>query len=255
MVQIKTGRRRGGFVRNVYVENCTADDVGSVFNLTTVYTAQYAKFPDFEIRYTDIHGIHLRNITCNRAKTGIGIHGDVHRPAKDIEISNVRIGEVTDKLSDIENCQRVKIGGLELGEPDSSRRRIVEAEIDKADSIARMSSSYAKAVAFLKRPDLKSLPLGRHEIDGEKVTAEILEVMTTPFSRTGKNVVCDKEHDLMYFIVDGEEEMFEVGECFAFHWVWRPLVFVVPTGMIHSPHHTNKGPKLLRVCVVKIKGT
>ena len=56
----------------------------------------------------------------------------------------------------------------------------------------------------------------------------------------------------MYYIVKGDEEMFEVGENFAFHWVWRPLVFVVPAGMVHSPHHTNKGPTRLRVCVIRM---
>ena len=252
LLKVKTGRRRGGFVRDVFVENCTADDVGTVFNLTTVYTAQYAKFPDFEIRYTDIEGIRLKNITCNRAKKGLSLHGDVHRPARGIEVSDVRIGSVTDSLSDIENCRRVKIAGLECGEPDPMRRWVEEAELDKAESLARISAGHAKAVAFLRRSDLGALPLGRHEIDGNGVVAEISEVVTTPFSATGKQAVRDEENDLMYFIVDGEEEMFEVGESFAFHWVWRPLVLLVPAGTVHSPHHTNKGPKRLRVCVIRI---
>lgn len=253
LLKIKTGRRRGGFVRDVWVENCTADDVGSVFSLTTVYAAQYAKFPDFEIRYTDISGIRLKNISCNRARLGVDLKGEVNHPARGIEIANVRIGEVTEGLSRVENCEEVRIDGLALGAPDRARRWIREAELDKADAIARLSPSYAKAIAFLRRPDLRELPLGRYPIDGEKVVAEILEVTTSRFSPTDKRAVRDQERDLLYFIVDGEEEMMEIGESFAFHWMWRPLVVVIPAGTVHSPHHTNKGPKRLRVCVIGIK--
>ena len=253
LLKIKTGRRRGGFVRDVWVENCTADDVGSVFSLTTVYAAQYAKFPDFEIRYTDISGIRLKNISCNRARLGVDLKGEVSHPARGIEIANVRIGEVTEGLSRVENCEEVRIDGLALGTPDRARRWIREAELDKADAIARLSPSYAKAIAFLRRPDLGELPLGRYPIDGEKVVAEISEVTTSRFSPTDKRAVRDQERDLLYFIVDGEEEMMEIGESFAFHWVWRPLVVVIPAGMVHSPHHTNKGPKRLRVCVIGIR--
>ena len=253
LLKIKTGRRRGGFVRDVWVENCTADDVGSVFSLTTVYAAQYAKFPDFEIRYTDISGIRLKNISCNRARLGVDLKGEVNHPARGIEIANVRIGEVTEGLSHVENCEEVRIDCLALGAPDRARRWIREAELDKADVIARLSPSYAKAIAFLRRPDLRELPLGRYPIDGEKVVAEILEVTTSRFSPTDKRAVRDQERDLLYFIVDGEEEMMEIGESFAFHWMWRPLVVVIPAGTVHSPHHTNKGPKRLRVCVIGIK--
>ena len=35
----------------------------------------------------------------------------------------------------------------------------------------KMHSGFAEAFAFLHRPDLKDLPLGRHEIDGERVFA------------------------------------------------------------------------------------
>lgn len=253
LLKIKTGRRRGGFVRDVWVENCTADDVGSVFSLTTVYAAQYAKFPDFEIRYTDISGIRLKNISCNRARLGVDLKGEVNHPARGIEIANVRIGEVTEGLSRVANCEEVRIDGLALGTPDRARRWIREAELDKADAIARLSPFYAKAIAFLRRPDLRELPLGRYPIDGEKVVAEILEVTTSRFSPTDKRAVRDQERDLLYFIVDGEEEMMEIGESFAFHWMWRPLVVVIPAGTVHSPHHTNKGPKRLRVCVIGIK--
>ena len=253
LLKIKTGRRRGGFVHNVFVEDCTADDVGSVFNLTTVYMAQYSQVPDFEIRYTDIAGIHLKNLSCNRAKTGVSLHGDVHRPARGIEMDNVRIGEATERLVCIENCQDVRMDRLVLSSPDRSRRRIAEIELAKEDSLDCLPPSYAKAIGFLKRRDLASLPVGRHAIDGDDVVAEISDVTTTPFSQTEKHEVLDKDHDILYFIVDGEENMFEVGESFSFRWVGPSVVLVVPAGMVHSPHHTNKGPKRLRVCAIKIR--
>ncbi len=45
--------------------------------------------------------------------------------------------------------------------------------IDQADRYARLHPLFAKAFAFLRRPDLAGLPSGRHEIDGDRVYAII----------------------------------------------------------------------------------
>ena len=48
-------------------------------------------------------------------------------------------------------------------------------KIDDDAAVAALGEKYAKAFEFLRRPDLKDLPLGRQEIDGDRVYAIICE--------------------------------------------------------------------------------
>ena len=41
--------------------------------------------------------------------------------------------------------------------------------IDDDAAVAALGEKYAKAFEFLRRPDLKDMPLGRQEIDGDRV--------------------------------------------------------------------------------------
>jgi len=45
--------------------------------------------------------------------------------------------------------------------------------LENAHHYAVMNQGFAKAIAFLLRPDLKDLPVGKHEIDGERVYATV----------------------------------------------------------------------------------
>ena len=47
--------------------------------------------------------------------------------------------------------------------------------IDDDAAVAALGEKYAKAFEFLRRPDLKDLPLGRQELDGDRVYAIICE--------------------------------------------------------------------------------
>ena len=47
--------------------------------------------------------------------------------------------------------------------------------IDDDAAVAALGEKYAKAFEFLRRPDLKDLPLGRQEIDGDNVFAIVAE--------------------------------------------------------------------------------
>jgi biofilm protein TabA len=52
--------------------------------------------------------------------------------------------------------------------------------IDNAASYVNLSSSIATALGFLSRHDLAKLPLGRHEIEGDRIFAIIQEYPTRP---------------------------------------------------------------------------
>jgi len=57
----------------------------------------------------------------------------------------------------------------------------VVGKIAECDQYVQLNSNFAKAFEFLKRPDLATLPNGRHEIDGDKVYAMVSEPALHPF--------------------------------------------------------------------------
>ena len=114
MLRIKTGPRRGGFVENVFMDHCRGRRMARVFNIFTRYTAQWGRFPDFELRRTKIRNINISDCEAALASVGLELHGDRLMPPSGIRVRNVRIGRVVNSLSDIRECLDVDIAGLSL---------------------------------------------------------------------------------------------------------------------------------------------
>lgn len=72
---------------------------------------------------------------------------------------------------------------------------------------------YAKALAFLSRPDLAELAPGRHEIDGDEVFANVQDLTTVP--PADKNYEAHRRYADIHYVVSGTELMgvAPVGEC------------------------------------------
>lgn len=109
---VKTNHRRGGFVENVRMENVTCGMAAQVFAVDTDVLYQWRKLPDYETRVTPISGLHMKNVTCGCARTGVNINGDPRSPVRDVTLENVRISRVQDFLSRVENAENVDLGGL-----------------------------------------------------------------------------------------------------------------------------------------------
>ena len=58
----------------------------------------------------------------------------------------------------------------------------VFARIADSARYEAMHPRFAKAFAFMRRPDLAQLPCGRHEIDGNDCWANVMEVELKPFA-------------------------------------------------------------------------
>ncbi len=114
MLRIKTGPRRGGFVENVFMDHCRGRRMIRVFNIFTKYTAQWGRFPDFELRRTRIRNINISDCEAVLASVGIELHGDKLMPPSGIRVRNIRIGNVVASLTDVRNCLDVAIDGLSL---------------------------------------------------------------------------------------------------------------------------------------------
>ena len=114
MLRIKTGPRRGGFVENVFMDHCRGKRMNRVFSLLTNYSAQWGRFPDFELRRTKIRNVNLSDCEAAFASVGVELHGDGLMPPSGIRVRNVRVGRVVDSLSDVQNCLDVDLSGLSL---------------------------------------------------------------------------------------------------------------------------------------------
>ena len=106
---IKTNHRRGGFVRNIRLENISTEKVHKVAALETDVLYQWAVFPDYETRITEIDGMILRNVSCGAAKIGLDFVGDPRLPAKNLLLDNVRVGKTEKFFSHIENVENVSM--------------------------------------------------------------------------------------------------------------------------------------------------
>lgn len=109
MIYLKTNRRRGGFVENVWVENvdCTGNILFAVFGIRSDVIYQWAKFPDYELRYTRISNINVSNVHAKGADWAIDLHGDAHEPPRGICIHNLNVDKFRKGLKRVENCKDV----------------------------------------------------------------------------------------------------------------------------------------------------
>ena len=163
---IKTNPRRGGFVNNVIVRNVEAQSVDSVFQMR--FDGFRWKFPDFELRDTDVANILLENIRVKDARDDFLVQERPSNPPKNVTVRNVSIER-----------------------KGTQRRGVLTDRLDRAHLYAGISPGFAKALDFLARPDLYDLPLGEYEIDGKTVVAEVQDVCL----RDPEDYVCERHHD------------------------------------------------------------
>ena len=115
MLRIKTGPRRGGFVENVFMDHCRGRRMARVFNIFTSYSAQWGRFPDFELRRTKIRNINISDCEAEQADVGVELLGDSLLPPSGIRVRNVKIERVVKAFTDVRDCLDIDFTGLTLG--------------------------------------------------------------------------------------------------------------------------------------------
>ena len=92
VMYLKTNERRGGFMRRIAMEDCTAKNVRlAAFEIATDVLYQWAKLPTYEVRLTEIDDIVMRNCTIDFALFRDKIRGDPRRPIGRVTLENVRV--------------------------------------------------------------------------------------------------------------------------------------------------------------------
>ena len=119
LLYVKTNRRRGGFVENITVENIDTDFVRwALFGLKTDILYQWAKFPDYELRYTRIADVNVRNVHARCADWMFDIEGDAHLPARGLHFENVTLDSARKGVSRIVNARDIDMRGIRFGSVD-----------------------------------------------------------------------------------------------------------------------------------------
>jgi len=112
LLHVKTNPRRGGFVRNITLENIEADELRErVFGLTS---RNYFGAPGeeaFERDYlTPIRDIAIRNVRCRKTRRRLDIRGDYLIPVENVSLENVTVGQVLD-ADYVANVRNLRING------------------------------------------------------------------------------------------------------------------------------------------------
>lgn len=110
-IYIKTNPDRGGFIRNIYVNNCEFDEVEDLFYATSMYAGEGLD----NNKFTTVENIFVDNIRCRKARAaGLVLQGTTAKPITNVVFSNIEIGEAKNAIS-FDNTQGVVMSNCHIG--------------------------------------------------------------------------------------------------------------------------------------------
>ena len=108
---MKTNPNRGGFIRDIYFQDCEFDEVEDLFFITSMYGGEGAN----DTHFTEIRDIHVENVRCNKANNAaIVLQGTVAKPLREISFKDVVVKSCTVGFSSI-NTEPVVLQNCHLG--------------------------------------------------------------------------------------------------------------------------------------------
>lgn len=109
-IYLKSNPDRGGFIRDIYVNNVAFGEVEDCFFITSYYHGEGKGFE------TDISNVFVNNVTCQKAtNAGVVIQGYPTKKVRDIFFSNVRIDSAATGLS-LSNAENVVFNDVIIGQ-------------------------------------------------------------------------------------------------------------------------------------------
>ncbi len=109
-IYLKSNPDRGGFIRNIYINNVDFGEVLDFVFITSFYHGEGdAGF------ITDIHDIYIQDVTCQKANDGgIIIQGYPDKPIKGIYFKNVIVNDAKVPMS-LTNTEEVSLSNVSIG--------------------------------------------------------------------------------------------------------------------------------------------
>ncbi len=116
---MKTNERRGGFIENITMKDCTIETSSkrrptSVVGIETDVMYQWRDLPTYEVRPTRIRNIRAENIKANRADHLLMVYGDSREPVDGVTLVNVACDEVAKTPLIVVNAKNVTVDGREI---------------------------------------------------------------------------------------------------------------------------------------------
>ena len=109
-IYFKSNPDRGGFIRDIYIDNVAFGEVEDCFYITSHYHGEGAGFE------TDIRNIYVNNLRCKKAsQAALVIQGYPSRKVSDVYFSNVRIDSSATALS-FTNAEHIVLNDVVIGE-------------------------------------------------------------------------------------------------------------------------------------------
>lgn len=106
---VKTNHRRGAFVENVYMERCTAKAAReAVVEIDTDVLYQWAAVPTYATKITDINGLYIKDVSCEKAKCIYNLNGDLRLPPHNVRMENIHVGTVTGFINKVNNVLGIR---------------------------------------------------------------------------------------------------------------------------------------------------
>ncbi|MCR4699964.1 MAG: glycoside hydrolase family 28 protein [Bacteroidaceae bacterium] len=109
---IKTNPDRGGYVRNIYINNCEFGEVYDLLFVTSVYSGEGLRNNYF----SDVHDIHVRNVRCKKARNAAFVlQGSAVRPVYNVSLNNVEVDEAKHAFT-FDYTKNIEISNTRVGE-------------------------------------------------------------------------------------------------------------------------------------------
>jgi len=109
LLYVKTNHRRGGTVKNIWLENIDAAEADYLLEVATDVLYQWKDLPTYETRYTRISNIFLNQIHMAKAGVGYELMGDPHQPLRNIRLNGVQVDSITRYAGKAENVRGLRI--------------------------------------------------------------------------------------------------------------------------------------------------
>ncbi|MHA6722445.1 glycoside hydrolase family 28 protein [Sphingomonas sp. RS2018] len=105
LLYVKTNERRGGFVKNIHMNNVTATTIaGGVLAVETDVLYQWRTLlPTYVRRLTPIEGLFVSNVVVQQAKFVCSITAEREMPVRTVRLDRVRVAKTTGTPTVMEN--------------------------------------------------------------------------------------------------------------------------------------------------------
>lgn len=108
---IKTNPDRGGYVRNLYVKNCSFCEVEDLFYVTSMYAGEGMD----NNHYSDISNLYVDGLSCDTVRqAALVLQGTKVKPVRNVNFRNVNVKQVPNAVS-FDRAEGITVEDCHLG--------------------------------------------------------------------------------------------------------------------------------------------